>query len=304
MVLRSMNSVPIHEHNGYSYLLDLACGHVVRHLTQTLQIIRGKHILIQSNIKNGQCTVRFETWSEFSEFIVSEFIDYGHYVFRGQSDEKWPLEPSFDRLLKSINLKDDIDQMAFRHLSTFMKAVRGRRGSNPPKIDNEDDWWALGQHHGLATPLLDWSNSPFVASFFAFEGVRVEQESDVAVFALNVPAIVRKSDEIRIKGKTGKRPDHIIFVSPFSDENPRLINQAGLFSRTPYLVNIESWIEKYFRASQEAQLIKFVISKQDKALAIKALNRMNINHLSLFPDLSGASWFCNLSLGFKGYHFS
>lgn len=255
-----------------------------------------------SKIENGSGVIDFASWGEFTDFLTNDFLDYGHYVFRGQGNEKWLLEPTFDRLLKEKKFSGDIDKVAFRHLSAFMKATRGRRGSNPPKIDNEDYWWALGQHHGLATPLLDWSNSPFVSSFFAFEGANESNSEKVAIYALNLPEIAGSYEDS--EHLSSKRPDDIYFVSPLSDENPRLINQAGLYTRAPYLKDVQTWINERYAGIDNGHLMKFTVPTKEKNIALKALNRMNINHLSLFPDLSGASSFCNLTLGLQDYHFS
>ena len=203
----------------------------------------------------------------------------------------------------------DPDQLAFRHLSMFMKSTRGRRGSSPPKIENEDDWWALGQHHGLATPLLDWTNSPYVAAFFAYEGDNKVDTEHVAIYALHIPNVVEKSNEMKIeyegKEEREKRPPYISFISPFTDENPRLINQAGLFTRGPYLVDLWSWVTGNFKDTHsKVVLMKFLVPSKDRNDALIAMNRMNISHMTLFPDLSGASQFCNQILTIKDYHFA
>jgi len=100
------------------------------------------------------------------------------FVYRGQANYDWPLRSSLNRLQQRFpNRKNMTGQPPCfscppltdkQHLDAFKRALRGRRGQNPKSL-NDDGYWALGQHHGLATPLPDFTRSPFVALFFAFE---------------------------------------------------------------------------------------------------------------------------------------
>jgi len=116
-------------------------------------------------VTNGISTEHLDSWSEFVE-LVHDKVDYDQYIWRGQRSEKWRLEPTFERVVPDWLYSDnELDGVRARHLEGFKLASRGRRGINPPMPSNDDEWWALGQHHGLATPLLDWSLSPYVAAF-------------------------------------------------------------------------------------------------------------------------------------------
>jgi len=67
-------------------------------------------------------------------------------------------------------------------------------------------------------------------------------------------------------------------------------------------VRLDDWVSKHFKGeSQWIRILKIRLPSTDREIALRSLNRMNINHLSLFPDLDGASKYANLDLLIENY---
>jgi hypothetical protein len=104
-------------------------------------------------------------------------------VFRGQANADWELVPALLRSGRYARATED------RLLREFQRGARPFL-RQPPM--GRLQWMALGQHHGLPTRLLDWSESALVALFFAMQehhqidgSPRVECTEDACVWMLN-----------------------------------------------------------------------------------------------------------------------
>lgn len=281
-----------------------------------------------TKLGSGYHQIQFHDLKQFINYIYGDMLNFGEYIWRGQRCDLWKLEPTIKRLVKGEETaQTQNSNFEKNHLETFKRAARGRRGMSPTVINDENEWWALGQHHGLATPVLDWTTSPFVAAFFAFSAVDSEQTNHRAIYALHKPTIedivkkvrldedVRREEEkekLKSAGKplgiirgyilNSKAEPDLIFFNPMSDENQRLISQGGLFTRSRTDLSIEDWIMKHHKAEDdEITLLKCLIPDDERARCLQLLNRMNINPLSLFPDLTGASRYCNLFSEIENY---
>lgn len=89
----------------------------------------------------------------------------GGVWYRGVNDATWPLQPGSART--GAEVRDVEDSLIEDFLISY-----GPRGGLPAGQAAPEPWelYALAQHHGLRTRLLDWTKSPMVALFFALEG--------------------------------------------------------------------------------------------------------------------------------------
>ena len=244
------------------------------------------------SVENGIWTIQLSSWKYFHDYVTQQMLNYSHYVWRGDRLDNRQLLSSFDRKYQG-KVQRFIEKRLEIHLGQFKLSVRGRRGVNPPELKLENEWWALGQHHGLSTPLVDWTRSPFVALFFAFEKVKRPQSRKRAIYDINPRSCESKTKDI-LDNHTGPlRADFVEFFSPLQDGNSRLVNQSGLFSRCTPGKALESWVEQYHPGKDSGMLIRILIPDIGRSDCLRTLNKMNINYLTLFPDLHGASHHAN-----------
>ncbi|WP_335922919.1 FRG domain-containing protein [Shewanella chilikensis] len=157
----------------------------------------------EGELVDGVLNVEISSWKYFPNYINKEMLEYTDYVYRGHGDSNWKLEPTLDRVIKSPRSpKRD------EHLLAFKYETRGRRGRNPSLLEDDNDWWALGQHHGLMTPLLDWSASPFVALFFAASKAIELKTDSFTVFAIWQNGIEAANENIKEEPSIIKQQRH------------------------------------------------------------------------------------------------
>lgn len=270
---------------------------------------------------DSTATVTVSSWYDFVELIDRDFIDHSEYIFRGQKDSRWTLRSKFDReyrnskqllaetdplkglspqdqsLVKQSGAKLLLDARSVlleRLLMRFKKACTGRRGLSP-KLLSDTEWWALGQHFGLSTPLLDWTKSPYVAVYFAFADSAHSEECSRAIWVYSHDGLM----EIFTNPRDGVANESgaIKVIEGLIDENARIVSQTGLFTETPAGEDIEEYIENEIElVGMGPILFKINIPGSLRETFLRHLDTMNINHNSLFPDISGAAEYANRSL--------
>ena len=256
-----------------------------------------------SPLVDGAQTTTLGSWKELEQVVHAATPVGRNWIWRGQRQD-WPLTPKLYRegyLKSSANPAD----ACVDHLRVFKSACRGRRGQSPPEIPDDLEWWALGQHNGLATPLLDWTESPFVAAFFAFERDEPPSSGMRAVYALNRAAIDHPigADPLMNDDSSDRNArGYMGLFTPESGENSRLISQSGLLTYGPVETDVESWIKSRFKSDVDMMVfLRILIPDSGRTDLLMYLNRMNINHMSMFPDLYGAGRFSNMRLQIPGY---
>lgn len=239
---------------------------------------------------------RLISWRRFHDFVEDHRFQCDDYIFRGQQRFDWDLLPS---LARGKTAGVFTPKQSKECLDSFRRASRGRKEFDPT-LDDDLEMWALGQHHGLKTPLLDWTLSPYVALFFAFEKPDIEgmSESDSRiVFALNKTRVENRVRELQQQGYGDDRVVRIF--QPTGDSNRRLLSQAGLFLAVPSNESVPGWILTHFgeQFDEDVELsdliMKVHIPNEDRNECLRSLHRMNIHHASLFPDLIGSSAYTN-----------
>ncbi|MCE0915827.1 MULTISPECIES: FRG domain-containing protein [unclassified Pseudomonas] len=227
-------------------------------------------------------TVECESWADFKIRIISDLFpassfQKGRFLFRGQGGESWKLASTFDRwYADNEGLPANKVAVANSILEGFIRECE--QEDLPPNVRNDRMMMlSLGQHHGLPTRLLDWSESPYVAAFFAFSGhIRHGNriESNVAIWVLDSTHYIWNDDS----------GCSIVNVPSFGNE--RIRNQHGKFT---YLQNHARSIEDYVaqREGNESALRKYLVPVDETGSAMADLDAMGLSHSRIYPGLAG-----------------
>lgn len=169
-----------------------------------------------------------------------------------------------------------------------------------------DDLWErlfFMQHSAIPTRLLDWTENPFIALYFALTSRSKAADADSALWMLDPVAWNRKSlDHITFQGGILSVDDtHLDYLKPGAESDTmnadplaiygfhntaRIVAQRGVF--TIFGTDPEC-MEGIYKKNDYPQdcLLKVRLPRDKKADLLKSLFQMGFTHSVIFPDLDG-----------------
>jgi FRG domain len=241
---------------------------------------------------------------------ISELVERlnslpNNYVYRGHANALWPLQSSLERMLGNKGCLEAAKRFEDYSLQGFQSKFHLYDRENiRPK--SKLAWLATMQHYGVPTRLLDFTESPYVALYFALEAYNPHCGCDFAVFAFDYTGVMEHSlanvaeqdstfNETRLS-VYGKQDEvfelvdsagyEIAWVAEPTQFNARLDRQAGSFLLS---INLGLGITDALRSPlyNGVDLLQFVIPQSQYGSAFALLRKMNITSKSLYGDLDG-----------------
>lgn len=188
-----------------------------------------------SESAQGQAGGEIEINSVQELVEVLHTVDFATPWFRGQVDASWRLTPSSRRNTGHNRGEEDMLRR-FKQESAQLA---------PSLVQSDWDWICLAQHHGLPTRLMDWTQNPLVALYFAVEGRENGdgERSEGRLFCLDPiglntknfkPSVFLLGDDEQLNDYLPGKTDHVMGpVAVSARKNfARVAAQAGVFTVT------------------------------------------------------------------------
>jgi len=242
-----------------------------------------------------------------SEHLIRSINELpNNFIYRGHADSNWKLESTLERTIgeqwSSVHAKRFED-----HYLNLFKSKYHIYNGNEHEPKSKLAWLSVMQHYGAPTRLIDFTESPYVALYFALEAYNPLLKNDLAIYALDYNSIMDESlAYISKRDSSFKKTRHDILgnqdelfddvVDRFSYEvvwiteplklNARIDRQSGTFLISG---NKEKRIEDLLAKDmyKNVHILKFVVPHYIYTNIYALLRKMNINAKTIYGDLGG-----------------
>ncbi|MGO4881237.1 MAG: FRG domain-containing protein [Bryobacteraceae bacterium] len=222
-------------------------------------------------------------------------------LFRGLGDSTWTLATTLERAYqleyrepkptflkhyrKVLASKPAIETLSGKRWDQLPEPDEFNPGPDSTRLDKNlekhpgvSEYLVYLRHHGFPSPLLDWTASPYVAAFFAFDSQPAKAER-VSIYAfLQDPA------------HGGISAAHLFVVPPlYMHTDPRHYSQQSRYTMCTWFNN-DDWrfrphecaVKPHLALGAEGMAYKITLPVGERLTALKDLDRMNINSFTLF----------------------
>jgi hypothetical protein len=281
------------------------------------------------------CQITIDKWNDSQTLLGSMKENVAIWVFRGQGDKRWPLKTKFERDAERYKCTGYFYYNRETYMLREFQRGAHRYEQKLPILEDSVEWLSYLQHYGGSTRLLDFTDSFYVAAFFAMEDSTV----DSAVWAVNInklaeslqlagtdnhsrlyQLIADKHKEVAndcIKSKN-ESEDRVLVIDPFF-QHERVWSQQGSFlfpcnRKSSFEVNLcatfrlpinslnarnakKIGVTKLEQVDfKDVAILKIVIPKTLHPKALYELRDMNVTPATLFPGLDGFARSLNLHM--------
>ena len=190
------------------------------------------------------------------------------FIFRGHHSSAWQLQTTLDRHFPDLSVEERAGTLRSL-LADFAEELHGIEAGGAEMPSDRVEY--VARHHGLPTTVLDWTSSPYVAAYFAFEDDRSPASGTVAVYAFDTAWLSQTSlsDESLVR-----EPSRLV-------DNDRAVQQRGVFLRLPVGEAGEDVLGD--------GLSRYLIPHAERRVALCDLDEMTITRRNLFRDRDAAA---------------